>query len=61
MQCSRINFKKRKSSKKISFLNVTKAALVSWFVAWVNWANDDDCKLMLFDVVIRRLFVNVIR
>jgi hypothetical protein len=29
MQCSRINLKKKKSSKKISFLDVTKAALVS--------------------------------
>lgn len=30
-------------------------------MALVNWANDDDCNLILFDVVMARLVVDCIR
>ena len=47
--------------KEIRNNNLTKVVLVNWFVALVNCANDDACNLILFDVVIARLVVNVMR
>ncbi len=44
--------------KKFGFL--TKVVRVNWFVAWVNCANEDDCNIILFDVVMGRLLVNVV-
>jgi hypothetical protein len=40
---------------------LTKVVRVNWFVVLVNWTNDDDCNLILFDVVITRFVVNVIK
>ncbi len=41
--------------------NLTKVVLVNWFVAWVICAKDDACSLILFDVVIARFVVNLIK
>ncbi len=59
MQMSNFNIWEKEKKTKIIFL--TKAARVNSFVDWVNCANDDDCNLILFDVVLWRFVVNVIK
>jgi hypothetical protein len=59
MQSSIFIFKFKILKKEISFL--TKVVLVNWFVAFVNCTNDDDCNSILFDIVIARFVVNVIK
>jgi hypothetical protein len=47
--------------KEIRHFNLTKVVLVNAFVAFVNCDKNDDCNLILFDVVIARFVVNVIK
>ncbi len=47
--------------EEIRHFNLTKVVLVNSLVAFVNCAKDDDCNLILFNVVIVRFFVNVIK
>ncbi len=47
--------------KEIRNFNLTKVVLVNSFVAFVNCDKNDDCNIILFDVVIARFFVNAIK
>jgi len=47
--------------KEIRNFNLTKVVLVNSFVAFVNCAKNDDCNIILFDVVIARFVVNFIK
>jgi hypothetical protein len=59
---SYIFIKTKKIFRKIWEWNYfTADDLVNWFVDWVNWTIDDACNVILFDVLMTRFVMNVIR
>ena len=51
---AKVNRKHRSAAIEIVFR-------VNWFVDFVNWTNDEDCNLILFDIVIWRFWVKEIK
>jgi hypothetical protein len=47
--------------KKNEIKIFTEVNRVNWFVVSVNWTNDDDCKIILFEPIIVKLVVKFIK